>query len=186
MKSVFDQVFFSTLYSLSPWRGNKVHAQTRRQPLITKQNQVICVYWFCGNSVLLTYYRLLHGLKNLEKLIFFCKKRQTINEEPVEGIISHRSHNCSKERVNINDIPVTFTFIIALFSIVSLNNTWNSLIAKISTFHPFLLLTIDIEAFLFLLKFHACTHYKTFIFPYSLINFIRTSFKMYFWLVSSL
>ena len=78
----------------------------------------------------------------------FCKKRQTINEEPVEGIISHRSHNCSKERANINYIPVTFTFIIALFSIVSLNNTWNSLIAKISTFHPFLLLTIDIKAFL--------------------------------------
>ena len=56
-------------------------------------------------------------------LKYFLRVAQTINEEPVEGIISHRSHNCSKERANINYIPVTFTFIIALFNIVSLNNT---------------------------------------------------------------
>ena len=62
------------------------------------------------------------------------KKRQTINEEPVEGIISHRSYNCSNKRANVNYFPVTFTFII----------DW-----KISTFHPFLLLTINIKPFLY-------------------------------------
>ena len=73
--------------------------------------------------VLLTYYLLLYGLKNLEKLIFiFGKKRQTINEEPVEGIISHRSYNYSKERANINYFTVTFTFIIALLYCIFLNN----------------------------------------------------------------
>ena len=53
------------------------------------------------------------------------KKRQTINEEPAEGIISHRSYNYSKELANINYFPVTFTFIIALLYCIFLNNTLN-------------------------------------------------------------
>ena len=77
------------------------------------------------------------------------RKRQTINEEPVEGIISHRSYNYSKETANMDYFPVTFTFIIALLHCVFLNNTWNSLIGKFQHSIHFYLLTIDSKAFLY-------------------------------------
>ena len=157
MKSVFDQIFFSALYSLSPGRGKGIHKerisittmQTRRQPLITKQNQVICVYWFCKNWVLLTYYLFLHGLKDLEKLIFFWKKKANNKWGASWG--NHKSQIIQllqgarkNELFSCNIHFYNCVLILYLFKQYMKLLDW-----KISTFHPFLLLTINIKAFLY-------------------------------------
>ena len=113
------------------------------------------------------------------------KKRQTINEVPAEGIISHRSYNYSKERANINYFPVTFTFIIALLYCIFLNNTLNYLIGKFHHSIHFFCLRSALKHFYISLKNFTLPHItRPWYFLIYLINFNGTSFKMYFWLVS--